>query len=289
MALFTPRRQSELMMIAAAMLWSTAGILIKLIPWNALVISGSRSLLAVVVMIVYMRATGAKIKLNRYSVSSGIFMGGLMFSFVVSNKLTTAANAIVLQYTAPAFILILSAVFLKQKFRVADLVAVVTTILGISLFFFDRLSAGHLLGNCVSVFSGVLCAVNYVICGQADTESRLSGILFSHMITAAVGMPFIFIYPPAFTAVSVLSVLALGIFQIGVSYIFYALAMRNCPPLACSLIGAIEPLLNPFWVFLFNGESPGSFALLGGAIVLISVTGWCVWRDHFVAAHSGNA
>lgn len=289
MAFSTPRRQSELMMVIAAMLWSTGGVLIKLIPWHPLVISGARSLLAIGVMLVYIHATGAKIRFNRYSVSSGLFMAGLLLLFVVSNKLTTAANAIVLQYTYPAFILIFSALFLKQKFHAADLAVVIATIFGISLFFLDRLTPGHLLGNCVAVFAGILCAADYIICGQADTESRLSGILFSHIIAAAVGIVSAFVYPPQITPIAVGSVLALGIFQIGISYIFYALAFRNCPPLACSLIGALEPLLNPVWVFLYNGESPGKFALLGGVIVLVSVTGWCVWRDHFVASHSNAA
>lgn len=289
LAFFTSRRKSELMAVAAALLWSTGGVLIKLIPWNALVISGARSLLAVGVMLIYIRASGSKIRFNRYSVMSGICMAGLLLSFVVSNKLTTAANAIVLQYTSPAFILIFSALFLKQKFHAADFGVVIATIFGISLFFIDRLTPGHLLGNCVAVFAGVLCAANYIICGQADTDSRLSGILFSHIAAAAVGLSAAFVYPPEMTPVAVWSILALGIFQIGVSYIFYALAFRDCPPLACSLIGAIEPLLNPVWVFLYNGEAPGSFALLGGVIVLVSVTGWCIWRDHFVAAHSKAA
>lgn len=283
------RRKSEGMMVAAALLWSTGGVLIKLIPWNAMVIGGARSLLAAGVLLIYIRLSGAKIRFNRYSVSSGICMAGLLFSFVVANKLTTAANAIVIQYTSPAFILIFSALFFRQKFRRADVAAVVFTIFGISLFFFDRLTPGHLLGNCVAVLSGILCALDYIICGRADTDSRLSGILFSHVAAAAAGLAFVPAFPPVMTPAAVWSVLALGIFQIGVSYIFYALALRGCPPLACSLIGAVEPLLNPVWVFLYNGESPGKFALLGGAVVLVSVTGWCVWRDRFVAAHSGAA
>ena len=285
MVLSDPHRRAELTMVAAAILWSTGGVLIKLIPWNAMIISGGRSALAVGVMLLYMRVSGAKLRFNRYSVSSGLLMTGLMFSFVISNKLTTAANAIVLEYTSPVLILVFSAAFLKQKFRTPDLIAVVAVFFGISLFFFDRLTPGHLAGNCVALLSGVFCAAGYIICGRADTDSRLSGILFSHVATAAVGLPFAAVFPPKITAVSVLSMLALGVFQIGVSYIFYALALRNCPPLACSLIGAVEPLLNPVWVFLLDGEAPGAFALLGGAIVLVSVTGWCVWRDRFVASH----
>ena len=280
-----PHRRAELTMLAAAVLWSTGGVLIKLIPWNAVVISGARSALAAAVFFFYMRATGVKIRFNRYSVSSGLLLTGLMFSFVIANKLTTAANAIVLEYTSPVLILVFSAVFLKQKFHRADLAAVVLVFGGISLFFFDRLTPGHLAGNCVALLSGVFCAGSYVLCGEADTESRLSGIFFSHVLTAAIGLPFAAVFHPLFTVAAVLSVLALGTLQIGVSYILYALALRECPPLACSLIGAVEPLLNPVWVFLYDGEAPGTFALAGGAVVLVAVTGWCVWRDHFLASH----
>lgn len=283
--LLNPHRKAELTMLAAAVLWSTGGVLIKQIPWNALVISGMRSALAAVVLFLFMRTTGAKIRFNRYSIGFGSLLTGLMFSFVIANKLTTAANAIVLEYTSPVLILVFSAVVLKQKFHAADWIAVIAVFLGISLFFFDRLSPSHLTGNCVALLSGIFCAGGYILCGEADTDSRLSGILFSHVFTAIVGLPFIAVFPPKFTPVSVACVLALGVFQIGVSYILYALAMRECPPFACSLLGAVEPLLNPVWVFLFNGEAPGSFAMFGGAIVLISVTGWCVWRDHFLASH----
>lgn len=285
MILLNPHRRAELTMLGAAVLWSTGGVLIKSIPWNAIVISGTRSALAAVMMFFYIRAAGVKIRFNRYSVSSGLLLTGLMFSFVISNKLTTAANAIVLEYTSPVIILVFSAVFLKQKFHAADWIAVVMVFSGISLSFFDRLSPTHLAGNCVALLSGVFCAGGYILGGQADNDSRMSGIFFSHVLTAAIGMPFAAVFPPQFTTVSVLCVLALGVFQIGVSYILYAIALRDCPPLACSLLGAIEPLLNPVWVFLFDGEAPGSFAIVGGALVLVSVTGWCVWRDHFLAAH----
>ncbi len=288
MALSDPHRKAELLMVAAAVLWSTGGILIKMIPWNPLVICGVRSLLASAVLYIYMRVSGAKVRLNRYSVSSGLLLAGLMFCFVFSNKLTTAANAIVLEYTSPVLILVFSAVFLKQKFGRQDYIAVAAVFFGIALSFFDHLSPGHIAGNCIALLSGVFCAVSYIVCGRSDNDSRLSGILFSHILSAAGGLPFLAVYPPHFTAPSVLSVLALGIFQIGISYIFYALAMRQCPPLACSLIGALEPLLNPVWVFLFNGEAPGAFALCGGAVVLLSVTGWCVWRDRFLAEHQSK-
>lgn len=280
------RRQAVGMMAACSTLWSIAGILIKLIPWNAMVIAGVRSLLAAGVMYIFLRRSGMKVRWNRYSAVSALLMSLTMFSFIFSNKLTTAANAIVLEYTSPAFILIFSAVFFHQKFHRADLIAVIATIFGISLFFFDQLSGGRLFGNCVAIFSGVVVAWQYIINGKADTESRMSGILIGHLITAAIGIPMIAVFPPVLTGTAVGSMLVLGVVQLGVPYILYGLALKNCPPLACSLVGAIEPMLNPVWVFLLDGEKPGVFPLIGAVIVLAAVTGWCVWRDRFVTEHS---
>ncbi|WP_411676421.1 DMT family transporter [Caproicibacter sp.] len=287
MVLSKARKQSVMLMIGSALLWSIAGALIKLLPWNPFIISGFRSLLAAGVMFLYIRHAGIKICVNRYSILSCLTLCGLLFSFVVANKLTTAANAIVLEYSAPAFIVVFSALIFKQRFHPADVFAVAGTMFGIALFFFDRLSAGGLLGSCIALFSGVLMALNFIVSARADTDTRMSGILFAHLATAVIGVPVIFFDPPVFSAQSLTAILILGIFQLGVPYVLYGLALKNCPPLACSLIGTLEPLLNPIWVFLFYGEAPGRYALFGGALVLISITGWCVWRDRYVAAHSG--
>lgn len=273
-------------MASCAGLWSIAGIFIKLIPWNALVIAGARSLIAAVVIAAFLRVTGRKWKVNRFSLLGGLFLSGTYLAFVAANKLTTAANAIALQFTAPVFIMVISALVFRQRFHKADFLAVAVTVFGISMFFFDRLGAGSLFGNCLGLFSGLFMAGMYVTTGRADEDSRMSGILFGQLFTAIVGLPMIFVYDTPVTSVAVLSILALGVVQLGIPYLFYGLAVKNCPPLACSLIGAIEPLLNPVWVFLFSGEVPGALALFGGVLVIGAVTGWCVWRDRYVAAKS---
>lgn len=275
-------------MAACATMWSIAGIFIKLIPWNALTIAGFRSLIAAMVVLIFMKFTKRKIKVSRSSLIGALFVGSTFFAFVSANKLTTAANAIVLQFTSPVFILIISALVYHQQFFKADLLTVVLTLFGISLFFFDRLGAGNLLGNCIAVFAGLLMAGMYVTTGQMDDDSRMSAILFGHVMTALIGVPTAFLFPTPVSAGSVLSVLTLGILQLGIPYILYGLAVKNCPPLACSLVGAIEPLLNPVWVWIFYGEAPGIYALFGGIIVIGAVTVWCVWRDRFLASHRVN-
>ncbi|MEM1484772.1 EamA family transporter [Oscillospiraceae bacterium PP1C4] len=272
-------KRAILLMLICASLWSIAGIFIKLIPWNPLVIAGWRSLISSGCVLLFMRFSSQKIKLNRSSFLSGIMLSLTFLAFVCANKLTTAANAIVLQFTAPVFILILSWLLFHQRFARADLITVALTIAGISLFFFDQLAPGNLLGNIVAIFAGFSMACMFIATGRTDPESRISGILLGHLFTALVGVPMMFVFDTPFTTPAVLSILALGIVQLGIPYVLFAIAVKDCPPLVCSLLGAIEPLLNPVWVFLFAGERPGLFALCGGGIVIITITAWCVWRD----------
>lgn len=276
-------KRAILMMVICSSLWSIAGIFIKLIPWNALVIAGWRSLIAAVCIVVYMRFGGLRLRLNRSSLICGVSLSLTFLAFVSANKLTTAANAIVLQFTAPVFILILSAIVFKQRFARADVITVALTMGGISLFFFDQLAPGNLLGNFVAIFAGFTLAGMYIATGRTDEESRMSGILLGHLFTAAVGIPMMLVFDTPITTPAVLSILTLGILQLGIPYVLYGIAVKNCPPLVCSLLGAIEPLLNPVWVFLFTHERPGMFALVGGAIVIVTITLWCVRRDKAVA------
>jgi len=264
-----------LMMLCCAALWSIGGVFIKLIPWNPLVIAGFRSLLAGGVVFAYMRLRGQPLRWNRRSVLSGVMLCGVMLLFVSANKLTTAANAIVLQYTAPVFVLIYSSLFFHAKFRRIDVLAVLVTIAGMSLFFFDSLSPGNLAGNLLAIGAGMCFAGMMVISGRADADTCMTGIFFGNMLTALAGIPFAFFTGTVFDTRSVLSILVLGVFQLGIPYVLYGLATRGCSPLACSLLALVEPLLNPVWVLIFTGEAPGVFALVGAAVVLTAVTVWC--------------
>lgn len=269
------RRKGIVFMVMCAALWSIAGIFIKLIPWHPLVIAGFRSLISAGVFAVYMKARKLSFRINRASILSGVSLTLTFFAFVTANKLTTSANAIVLQFVAPVFILLISAVLYHQRFSRADVITVFLTLAGISLFFFDQLSGGYLAGNLIAIFAGFTMAWMYVLTGRADDESRMSGILIGHLITAVVGIPFVFVFETPVSFGAMASILVLGVVQLGIPYVLYGIAVKTCPPLACSLIGAVEPLLNPLWVFLFDGERPGVFALIGGVIVIGTITLWC--------------
>ena len=283
-----PKTKAMLYMVLCAVLWSTAGIFIKWIPWNPLVIAGMRSLISAVLYLFYMRYRKTVFVFDRYSFLSGFFLCGTFIFFVISNKLTTAANAIVLQFTAPIFILILSALIFRQRFRAYDVVTVLATTVGISLFFLDKLAGGYLTGNLLAILAGLFFASMFITTSRASETSRMSGILLGHLMTAVIGIPFIFLYETPVTTASVLGILFLGIFQLGIPYVLYGLAIKHCSPLACSLISAIEPLLNPLWVFLFFHEVPGFFALIGGSIVIGSVVSWCILSNRAVASRSSR-
>lgn len=264
-------------MLICATLWSIAGIFIKLMPWNGFAVAGMRSLIAGVTMAVYMLIKRYKYICSKRTLISGFLTACVYTCFTVSNKLTTAANAIVLQFTSPVFIVVFSALFLKKRIRHADMLAVLFTLAGIALFFFDQLQPGYVAGNFVAILAGMFMAGMYMSVGELKGQERFSAIITGQFITFLIGLPFFILTDTPLTVPAVLSILILGVFQLGISYILYVKASEYCPPLACCLLGAVEPLLNPVWVFLFDGERPGLFALIGGIVVIVSVTVWCVF------------
>lgn len=261
-------------MLICALLWSIAGIFMKLIPWNGFAIAGIRSLIAGLTMLAYVLIKRYKLVINKKTLTAGLFTGLVYTCFTVSNKLTTAANAIVLQFTSPVFIVVFSALIFKQRIRKRDVGVVVLTLLGIALFFFDQLKPGYIAGNFVAIAAGLFMALMFIFVGDLEQEARYSAIIIGQGLTFLIGLPFILRYGLTFTPTITASILILGIFQLGISYILYVKASKYCPPLACCLLGALEPLLNPVWVAIFDGERPGIWALIGGVIVVASITVW---------------
>lgn len=273
------KRRSILLMAACSLMWSTGGILIKMVPWNSFVIAGFRSLISAGIVACYMKWKKVPFRVNRASIVSGVMLACAFLSFVTANKMTTAANAIVLQFTSPVFIVIISTVIYRQRFGRTDYAVVGLTLAGVSLFFFDKLAPGYLGGNGLAVLSGFFLGAMFAVTGNTDPSSRMTGIFLGQAFTALVGIPVSFFIPTRVDAVSVGCILLLGVVQLGVPYILYGIAVEHCPPLVCCLVSALEPLLNPVWVFLLDGERPGVFALMGGAIVIGTVTVWNLWLD----------
>lgn len=265
--------------VIASVFWSTAGIWIKSVDANPFSIAGFRAVFAALTIGVFMIITRQKLVVNKKTLLPALFMCGSFISFVVANKMTTAANAIVLQFTSPIFILVIQAVFLKQKIKKNDALVVFVTFFGIILFFLDQMTGGKIVGNLLSVFAGICMALMYITVGDLDEKEKMSGILFGHILTAIAGIPFTAFLPFNPGLNGWIFMLLLGVVQLGIPYILLGKASVNCSPLAISLIAVIEPLLNPVWVAIFDGEMPGSFAFIGAVIILTAITLWCVGNE----------
>ncbi|MEN6340438.1 MAG: EamA family transporter [Clostridiaceae bacterium] len=268
--------KGSLAMLAAALLWSMGGIFIKLVPWNALAITGARGLLGGLVVFAYLRWKKIKLTVNKDTIKIAIALACVCTTFVTANKLTTAANAIVIQYCAPVYVLLYVAFVQKKKLKPLDIAVVPITILGVALCFISQIGKGTLIGDLVAVVSGMFFAAMFIFSEGVSEQTRFNGIMQGQLLTALIGLPVLFATRPAFTTQAVIGILILGIFQIGLAYVFYGVALKTAPLLTCSLLAVIEPLLNPVWVYLFNGENPGVWSLVGGVIVVGVITLWYV-------------
>lgn len=272
-------RLAILQMICCALLWSTSGILIKLVPWPPLAIACVRSVFAAAVLGGYMLYSKTKFVFNKKSLLLGAAVVAIFLTYMPATKLTTAANAIVLQYTAPVYVLLFSAIFHKRRPGRGDLLAVCFTIAGMALFFLDQLGSGSLAGNLLAAVSGVFLGAMFFITPSVSEEERYSGLLVGQAFALFIGLPTMLSGSVSITPNALLLVVLMGLFQLGLPYILYAHAARHCAPLTSSLVSLIEPLLNPVWVFLVIGERPSLFALFGGVVVLCTVTVWGVWGE----------
>ncbi len=270
------KTKSVLFLLAAAVLWSTAGLFIKWVDWNPFAIAGARSAIVSVVIWIYLGRP-------RFDWSAAQIGGALSFAatvilFVYANKTTTAANAILLQYTAPVYVAVLGNRFLGEKSTLLSWITLFLALGGMVLFFFDSISVRGLHGNIVAVVSGFTLSLFFIFTRRQKDGSPLESILLGNIITAIVCAPFMFQSAPSMTGV--LSLLFLGVFQLGLADILYALAIRHVPAFDAILITSIEPILNPLWVFLFVGEKPGPWAMAGGLIVIASVTIYSIIRNY---------
>jgi drug/metabolite transporter (DMT)-like permease len=259
--------KGPLLIAMTATLWSTAGVLIKLVPWDAMTIVGLRSFFAAVVMAIYMRRP--RISFSKPVVLGGLSLSATMVLFIFANKMTTAANAIVLQYTAPIFVILLSALMLRQRPRALDIGAVAVVFAGVTLFFIDQLRADALVGNILAFISGITFA-GVFIANRMPGAKPEEAMLFAYLINIVVCAPFIA------TNVPWLVITAMGLFQLGLAYVLFSIGIKSTPPLTASLIAVLEPLLSPLWVMLATGEKPGAYAIMGGAVVLVAVVAYNV-------------
>jgi len=253
----------------AAILWSTSGLFIKIIELNPFTIAGVRGGIAAVVMLALMNKN-LRFSLSFPQVAGALCYSATMITFVYATVMTTAANAILLQYTMPVFTAIFGLWILKERVSRFDWTIICIVICGMSLFFLDELTPGGLLGNFVAIISAITFALMVIFLRMQKNGSPIETIILGNLVTALVCLPFIIQEPP--TIASSGPLLFLGVFQMALPFVLYSTAIKYITAVDAVLIQTIEPLLNPIWVFIVIGEAPGSWALLGGAIVLITVT-----------------
>lgn len=263
-------------MFLCATLWSTSGILIKMIDMNPICIAGFRSLFAIFIVLAYMLLTKKKFIFNKTSLLTALFLSGSFFCVIGANKYTTAANAVVLQFTNPIFVLLISVIFLKMKISKKDIITLFFVLLGIVLSFCEDMNGGGLFGNILGILTGLFLALMFIFCGGSGGSEKITGILTGHIITSIIGICFMPFTENVVNAPTFFYLSLLGIFQIGLSYILFSLASGKCTPLACSILAVFEPLFNPVWVFIFTGELPGPIALAGFGIILVSISVWSI-------------
>src|SRR5216684_135026 len=262
-----------LLVLGAAILWSTGGLFIKATSLSAFELSFGRSLLAAITIAIVTRREG--FGLNRVSAITSILYAALLILFVAATKLTTAANAIFLQYTAPVYVLILEPLFYKERFRQRDLITVAACVVGMMLFFVGKLRPQDVNGNLLALASGVCFALFFLLLrhSKARNVNRASSAIYGNLIVVLICAPAVFGAARRGIGAGDLARLSyLGIVQIGFAYLLFTQAMaRGLRSLDASIVGYIEPVLNPVWVFLFIGERPAGWAIIGGAIIIASV------------------
>ena len=274
----TPHQQGLVAVLGAAVLWSSGGLFIKWVSLDALGVTMWRSLLAgIVIWVVARPPMRAPWKTGRLTWGIAITYALTLVMFVSATKLTTAASAIFLQYTAPLYLLVTGAVFLGERTSKVDYLTVAVAFCGMALFFVGKLDGDAMLGNCLGAASGVMLAGMFTllrapgITPGTRPEAMVLGnvLLVAGLLVVNLGRGTSAPFTPDLGDVAGLAFL--GIVQIGFAYLLFGYGVEHVQALEASLIGMLEPVLNPVWVFLFLGETPGWWAVLGGAIIVAAV------------------
>lgn len=279
------KRVSILLLFLTALLWSTGGVFIKLISLDPISISGLRSLFASIVFLPFI-GNPFRIRLNKLKLFCALCYAGNVIFLVAATRCTTSANAILLQYTAPIYVILLSGKLLGEEVRKRDIYTVSGVLSGMIVFTFDGLTNKNLVGNLLGMLAGMSFAAVLLLTKKIQLSSRpdspsdssstsysassLEPLFLGNLLTALLCSPF-------YLKGNILSkdlwmLLVFGILQLGVPYVIYAYASKYVSAVQTSLIITLEPILNPVWVFLATGELPSMLSLTGGLIVIASIS-----------------
>ena len=267
----------------SALLWSSGGLFIKAITLDAYQISFYRSgIAAVTILIICLyKKVNLKFEFDIISILCSLTFAFILILFVLATKLTTAANAIFLQFTAPIYLLLLEPVFLKTKFEKRNLIALVFCFAGMTLFFFGRLDMSNIQGNLLAIGSGICFALFSLFLKWKKqihkTESTIIYIITGNILVCIFCLPLIY-DKLMIESDQLIYLLFMGVFQIGISYIIFNEGIKYISATESMIIAMLEAILNPIWVFLGVGEIPSVYSIAGSLIILMAI----IWRNLFL-------
>jgi drug/metabolite transporter (DMT)-like permease len=270
-------QQGLLTVLGAAVLWSTGGLFIKWVSLDAPGVTMWRSLFAGATIALVVRPRGALSRpTGRLTWALAFSYAAMLLLFVTATKLTTAANAIFLQFTAPLYLLLFGRFFLDERPTRLDLASVAVAFGGMGLFFVGRLEPRDTAGNLCAIGSGIAFAAFLLLLRHpsCDAETRPRAMILGNVLLVVASMAVNAWHEPAAFAPGagdLAGLVFLGVVQIGLAYVLFGFGIAHVEALEASLIGMLEPVLNPLWVFLFLGESPGWWAVAGGAVIVAAV------------------
>ncbi len=262
-------RKGILAVLLAALLWSTGGIFIKLVSLDAMQISFFRSVFAALVFVILFKKE--VLRFNLFALSNGFFYATILVLFVIATKTTTAANAIFLQYTAPIYVLIFEPIINKTNYEKINIYTIILCFIGMGLFFVGKLSVGDMKGNFIALLSGIAFAAFLLGMRKNKKEYQFASIFYGNIIITIFTFPFMLSLKDI-SFHDFWMVAFLGIFQIGVAYAIFSYGLKRVLAIEASLISMIEPVLNPVWVYFGYGEIPSFFAIIGGLIILSTIS-----------------
>jgi len=266
---------SRLEVLAAAALFSSGGAVIKAIHLAGWQVACLRSTVAALALFVLMREVRRRPNVRVLGV--GLAYAATLILFVLSNKLTTSASAIYLQSTAPLYVLLLSPWLLRERIRPRDVVFMIALACGLGLFFvgFDPVSAtapNPKLGNILAMASGLTWALTVMglrALGRGGESwgpaGAFWGNIFAALLCLPLALPLVNSRPTDWALVAFL-----GVFQIGVAYLFLIRGLERVSAFEASLLLLLEPVLNPIWTWLVHGERPGVWSIAGAAVILLA-------------------
>jgi drug/metabolite transporter (DMT)-like permease len=262
-------KKGILAVLAAALLWSTGGLFIKLISLNAFQLSGLRSVFAALIFVILFKKE--LLEFNGFTFINALFYAAILILFVAATKMTSAANAIFLQYTAPIYVLFLEPLINKTKYELINIFTIIFCFAGMILFFVGELSPGHMEGNFMALLSGIAFALFLIGMRKNRPEYQLSSIFYGNILIALICLPSIFSIEKI-TLPDLGMIAFLGIFQIGIAYAIFSYGLKRVYAIEASLISMIEPVLNPVWVLIGYGEVPAFLAIVGGIIIVSAIS-----------------